>query len=78
MNIRNVRNISSPTAKIEYISYFMDTIKLEGGHQEADAVVTVLILGLIGLGRKSADLLVELKYIKAFSPEDLHDKVAEC
>jgi hypothetical protein len=56
----------------------MDTIKMEDGHQEADSVVIVLILGLVGMEKKSVDLYIELKYIKAFSPEDLHDKVAEC
>jgi hypothetical protein len=38
-----------------------------------------MIVALIVLGKESAaDILVELKYIKAFTQDDLYEKVDEC
>jgi hypothetical protein len=72
LNLRGVRHISSPTAKIEFISNFMTGIRLEEGElQNADGVVNLFILGLLSMGKRSSDLFVEIKYIQAFSSEDL-------
>jgi hypothetical protein len=51
--LRSVRNISSPTAKIEYISNFMNTLRLEDGLQEADYVTSLMIIALIVIGTDS-------------------------
>jgi hypothetical protein len=76
--ILRVRMFSSPTAKIEYISKFLDSLMPDDGLQEADFVVSLMILAFAYLGKKSADMYLEIKYIKAFSLEDLYDKVDSC
>jgi hypothetical protein len=74
-----VRNISSPTAKIDFIAIFMQSVKLSDGDlQAADSVVCMLILALITMGKRASDLLIEIKYINAFSPEELFCVVSEC
>jgi hypothetical protein len=37
-----------------------------------------MIIALIVIGVVSKDFLVELKYIKAFSNDDLHEKIDKC
>jgi hypothetical protein len=37
-----------------------------------------MIIALIVIGVDSKDFLVELKYIKAFSNDDLHEKIDKC
>jgi len=37
-----------------------------------------MILAFVCMGRKSADLYLEIKYIKAFSQEDLYEKHDSC
>ena len=81
LGLRGVRHISSPTAKIEFISNFMSNIRLDDGElQNADAAVNLMILGLLSMGKKSADLIVEIEYIRSFSPEDICDVLqqAQC
>ena len=72
--MRGIRHISSPIAKIEFVSNFMQTIRLDDGElQNADAAVNLMILGLLSIGKKSSDLIVEIDYIRSFSPEDICD-----
>lgn len=81
IGLRGVRHISSPTAKIEFISNFMSNIRLDDGElQNADAAVNLMILGLLSMGKRSADLIVEIDYIRSFSPEDICDvlEVGQC
>jgi hypothetical protein len=71
-----VKNLSSPTAKLEFIANFMQKVRLEEGElQEADSVVSLMILAFMSLGKRSGDLLIEVKYIQAFSSDDLYDIV---
>ncbi len=56
----------------------MNTLRLEDGLQEADYVTSLMIIALIVIGDDSKDLLVELKYIKAFSDDELYEKIDEC
>lgn len=67
MKINRVKMFSSPTAKIEYISKFVSSIMPDDGLQEADWVVSLMILSFVCMGKKSAEMLLEIKYIKAFS-----------
>jgi hypothetical protein len=67
MKITRVKMFSSPTAKIEYISKFISSIMPDDGLQEADWVVSLMILAFVCMGRKSADMLIEIRYIKSFS-----------
>ena len=68
---------SSPTAKIEFISKFLNSIMPDDGLQEADWVVSLMILAFVSIGKKSAELYNEMRYIKAFSSEDLFEKIGE-
>lgn len=68
---------SSPTAKIEYIAKFLASIMPDDGMQAADFVVNLMILAFISIGKKSAELFTEMRYIKSFSQEDLFDKIGE-
>jgi hypothetical protein len=56
----------------------MNTLRLEDGLQEADYVTSLMIIALIVIGADSQDILVELKYIKAFSNDELYEKIDEC
>ena len=50
----------------------MNGIRLDDGElQNADGVVNLMIIGLLSLGKRSVDLLVEIQYIQSFSSEDL-------
>lgn len=76
--------ISSPTAKIEFISKFLNNTLLstEGSYfqlQEADWVVNLMIISFLSLGgKKTGELYVEIQYIKTFSQEDLYFKHDAC
>jgi hypothetical protein len=58
---------SSPTAKIEYISKFLSGIMPNDGLQEADWVVSLMIIAFISIGKRACDLYTEMRYIKAFT-----------
>ena len=58
---------SSPTAKIEYINKFINNIMPNDDMQEADWILSLMILGFISIGKRAAELLIEMKYIKSFS-----------
>jgi hypothetical protein len=49
----------------------------EGELQNADVSTNVLMIGLLQLGKKSVDLVVETEYIQAFSNEDLFSVVQQ-
>ena len=76
--LSRVRMFSSPTAKIEFISKLVNTLMADDGQQEADSVVYLMVYSLICIGKRSADLLIEIKYIKAFSIDDLYGKHDSC
>lgn len=41
-------------------------------------MVGLMIISCVALGAKASDLLLEIRYIKAFSQEDLVDKHDSC
>lgn len=78
IKITRVKMFSSPTAKIEYISKFVNSIMPDEGLQEADWVVSLMILAFACMGKKAAEMLIEINYIKSFSQEDLYEKHDSC
>jgi hypothetical protein len=73
-----VKLYSSPTAKIEYVSKFIQKIMPDTSMQEADWMVGLMVISCVALGTKASDLLLEIRYIKAFSQDDLVDKHDAC
>ena len=56
----------------------MNGMRMEEGElQNADVSTNVLMIGLLQLGKKSVDLVVETEYIQAFSNEDLFSVVQQ-
>jgi hypothetical protein len=41
-------------------------------------VTSLMIIALVVIGYDSVDLFVELRYIKAFSNDELYEKIDEC
>ncbi len=69
---------SSPTAKIEFINKFITDIMPNSDMQDADWILGLMILGFICVGKRSAELFIEMKYIKSFSQDDLYEKIDMC
>ena len=47
----------------------------DGELQNADINTNMLIIGLMHIGKKALDFIVEIEYIQAFSNEDLFSVV---
>ena len=62
-----VKNFSSPTAKLEFISRFTQKLMPDQGLQEADWVVGLMMTGFLAMGPKVVELYMEVRYIKAFA-----------
>lgn len=72
-----VKNISSPTAKMEYLAKLFRDIICIDAIIAADSIQTFIMYTLIKIGKQSAYLLIEQLYIEKFSHEDVIDNIEE-